>query len=129
MTVTVQKLRLAINNVNDVPPDERRQRITELLDLAVQLRDRVMLTPSGFDGLPLSWHDWLVREDAWLTANHSDEPAFIDREVTYLKNVVKYQEACDVIAAALDTVREATDGGATPKSKQGVWRQLSEPPF
>lgn len=124
MPITVEQVRLAINAVADAPPAERRQRMVALFEAAVQLRD-----------LTSRYHDWLVKEDAWLNANaleleHGENQgaAFIDREVRYLKRVVQYQEAMDVLTAALETVRDATDG-SVPKAKRGVWRQIGVPPF
>lgn len=122
MPITVEQVRLAMNAVADAKPEERRQRMVALFEVAVQLRD-----------LTTRYHDWLVKEDAALT-ELSETPAYgdlpyIDRETRYLQRIMTYQEAMDVLTTALETVHDASTDGSMPKAKRGVWRQIGVPPF
>jgi hypothetical protein len=124
MASPLEATRLAMNAVTDATPDERRQRLMELYAAAVALRD-----------LTTRYHDWLVTEDAWLDEHAAEyppnDPGFLAREEKYLRRVIQYQEAMDVLSAAYEMVRDESRSVSVsrPKVKQGVWRQLGEAPF
>src|SRR5687768_5022328 len=117
MAIPVEAVRLALNAVADAPPAERRQRMVALFEAAVQLRERVA-----------RYHDWLVREDQWLTEHAGRASQDWERETRYLQRVQLYQEACDVLAAALEVVKDAQDG-SVGKVKRPVQAVLGEAPF
>lgn len=130
----VEATRLAMNAVSEAKRDERRQRMVDLYAAAVQLQTTVMRAQYLDDEDPpegevLSWHEWLVREVRWLDANQSSDPAFVERESRYLRRVFAYQEAADVVSAALEIIADASRSPSMPKPKTDVWRQLGEAPF
>ncbi len=124
MAKLLEATRLAMTAVAEAKPAERRQRLVDLYSAAVALRD-----------LTTRYHDWLMAEDQWLSDNQTasyegeEGQAFLERETRYLQRVMAYQEACDVLAAAYEVVRDASRDGSVPKVKAGVWRQIGEPAF
>jgi hypothetical protein len=124
MAKPVEAVRLAMNAVSEATPSNRRQAMVDLFSAAVQLQEKTR-----------QYHDWLMAEDAWLSVNQTtsyDGPegqAFLEREARYLKRVMAYQEACDVLSAAYEAVRDATMDASVPRARKEVWRQLGEAPF
>lgn len=124
MAKEIEAVRLAMNAVSEAKRDERRQRLVELFSAAVALNT-----------LTRRYHDWLIKEDAWLSDNQTSSyegdigQAFLERETRYLTRVVAYQEAMDVLSAAYVVVWDASRSPSMPAPKKEIWRQLGEAPF
>ncbi len=96
MAITVEHVRLAMNAVAEATPEQRRHRLQDLMTAGAELAELVARQ-----------QQWLIREDAWLTANHQD-PAWDEREARYIARLKTYQDAHTVLGAALEMIGKET---------------------
>jgi hypothetical protein len=96
MAITLEQVRLAMNAVAEATPETRRHALTALMAAGTELAELVARQ-----------QQWLIKEDDWLTANHSD-PDWDEREERYITRLKKYQDSCTVLGAALEMIGKET---------------------